>query len=282
MLSSLTKSSFTLCYVHFLPLLYIELILNSSSAFGIMSGRNVRVASSEQDLIDAVAELIITEARKAASEHGFFSIGFSGGSIVKIVSAGLLNRQSEVDWATWRVFFCDERYVALDHGDSNSRAVKDGFLSKVPIKPEQVFDLDPQLQLEAAAVDYSNKVQSVHGSEGLPRFDLLLLGMGPDGHTCSLFPGHKLLDETKLLVASISDSPKPPPERITLTYPVINNASAAAFIAAGAGKAAMVKRALEPKADEDNLPAGRVQLSNGQLIWFLDSGSAANLEKAHL
>lgn len=247
-----------------------------------MSGRKIYVASSEQDLINNVAELIVTEAKKAASDHGFFSIGFSGGSIVRIVSAGLLNRQSDVDWASWRVFFCDERYVPLDNSDSNSKAVKDGFLSKVPIKAEQIFDLNPELELSAAAEDYRKKVQSVHGSEGLPRFDLLLLGMGPDGHTCSLFPGHALLNEDKLIVASISDSPKPPPQRITLTLPVVNNASSAAFIAAGAGKAAMVKRVLEPAEGEDILPAGRVRPTNGQLTWYLDAGSAANLQSAQL
>ncbi|XP_065185194.1 6-phosphogluconolactonase-like [Sycon ciliatum] len=244
-----------------------------------MSSRQIQISASEQNLIDSVAELIIKEAQKAKDNHGYFSIGFSGGSIVKIVSAGLLNRQAEIDWTTWRVFFCDERYVPLDAADSNSKAVKDGFLSKVPVKPEQIFDLNPALELSAAAADYSSKVQSVHGSEGLPKFDLLLLGMGPDGHTCSLFPGHALLDEKDLIVASISDSPKPPPQRITLTLPVVNNARVAAFIAAGAGKAPMVRRVLEPGAGEDILPAGRVQPSDGQLIWYLDGGSAAELKQ---
>ena len=245
------------------------------------SGRAVRIASSEQELIQSVAALIVEEGRKAKEDHGYFSIGFSGGSIVKIVSAGLLDRQADVDWATWRVFFCDERHVDLDHSDSNYKAVFDGFLSKVPIPKEHIYTDDPALSLEAAAEAYAQKLQSVHG-QGVPSMDLLLLGMGPDGHTCSLFPGHPLLKESTKLVASISDSPKPPPQRITLTLPVVNNARCAAFVAAGAGKAPMIRRVLEPTEDEEPLPAAMVKPHNGQLIWFLDSGSSSQLQQSHL
>lgn len=93
---------------------------------------------------------------------------------------------------------------------------------------------------EEAAQDYTEKLKKAFGGKEF-KFDLLLLGMGPDGHTCSLFPNHPLLDEKKLQVAAITDSPKPPPERITLTYPVINNARNCIFAASGAGKADMVK-----------------------------------------
>lgn len=96
--------------------------------------------------------------------------------------------------------------------------------------------------------------------------------MGPDGHTCSLFPGHKLLDETGCLIAPICDSPKPPPSRVTMTYPLINNAKSCVFAMAGQGKAEMVKRILN---DKEDLPAGRVKPVNGDLYWIVDEAAAA-------
>lgn len=109
----------------------------------------------------------------------------------------------------------------------------------------------------------------------IPQFDLLLLGMGPDGHTCSLFPGHSLLDETHSLIAPISDSPKAPPCRVTMTYPLINKAHCCVFAMAGDGKAAMVKRILK---DKENLPAGRVHPISGNLYWILDEAAASLLD----
>ena len=111
-----------------------------------------------------------------------------------------------------------------------------------------------------------------------PRYDVLLLGMGPDGHTCSHFPGHPVLGEKALVVAPVIDSPKPPPARVTLTLPVLNAAAAVVFVCTGAGKKDVVRDILE--GEESDLPAARVKPTNGELVWILDAPAAQALEKA--
>ena len=113
----------------------------------------------------------------------------------------------------------------------------------------------------------------------LPQFDLILLGMGEDGHTASLFPGHPLLKETERWVAPIFDSPKPPPQRITLTLPVLNNARQVAFITAGASKADILPQVFEPGSA---LPAHLVQPASGKLDWFVDEAAAAQLKRIEI
>lgn len=240
---------------------------------------DVRVFSTKAELQTKVGEFLSLKAKEALKDHGFFSIAFSGGSVASLAPAGLLQQTDleSLQLAKWKIFFCDERYVELSNDDSNYNAVRKNFLSKLDeIKSENVFTIDPSLALEDAAKDYENKLKSSLGSH--PRVDLLLLGMGPDGHICSLFPGHPLLDVTDRLVAAISDSPKPPPSRITLTYPAINSACCAMFIASGSGKANVARRVLEDS-EPVPLPAARVKLTNGQVHWFMDQDAASQLKK---
>ncbi|XP_010642681.1 6-phosphogluconolactonase [Fukomys damarensis] len=146
-------------------------------------------------------------------------------------------------------------------------------LSRLPVPDSQVITIDPQLPVEAAAEDYARKLRQAFQGDAVPVFDLLLLGVGPDGHTCSLFPDHPLLQERDRIVAPISDSPKPPPQRVTLTLPVLNAARTVVFVATGEGKASVLKRILEDK-DGAPLPAALVQPHTGTLRWFLDEAAA--------
>lgn len=188
-------------------------------------GTEVHIVEKGEDALkQQVCDLIADRSKKALATHGKFSIGFSGGSAAKIVCSGLRTR-SDVEWGKWHVFTCDERHVDLSSEDSNIAYVKREFLDHVDIPPDNIYPINPTLDVNGAAEDYVAKIRKVFPDESrVPRFDLLILGMGPDGHTCSLFPNHPGLEEMTKLVIPITDSPKPPPQRITLTLPVLNNA----------------------------------------------------------
>ncbi|KAJ3255381.1 6-phosphogluconolactonase [Boothiomyces macroporosus] len=206
---------------------------------------------NNEALSSALDALLTQEAPKAIKARGRFTIALSGGSISNIMSLKVQNH----DTSKWHFYFADERCVPLDSSDSNYL----GFVSlfaKLNVPKENIHTINPDLVNDPskAALDYTTQIAKVFGP-GVPQFDLILLGMGPDGHTCSLFPGHALLD-CKDLVAAIFDSPKPPPQRITITYPVINAARYAVFIATGEGKAEKLHQIFDLGQD---YPAGRDQ-----------------------
>lgn len=233
------------------------------------------IGDNSSQVQSTVCDFIVSKARQAAQDHSKFSIGLSGGSVSKIVSLGLRDRK-DIDWSTWHVFYCDERLVPFSDGDSTHAYFQRELYDHVPIS--NIYPIDPSLTVGQAAEDYTTKIRTLFPGEGLPTFDLLLLGMGPDGHTCSLFPGHPGLAEREKLVIPISDSPKPPPCRITLTFPVLNNARCVAVISTGESKADAVKGCLEPAKGEQPLPAGMARPTAGELHWFMDEGASSKLE----
>ncbi|XP_022107539.1 6-phosphogluconolactonase-like [Acanthaster planci] len=240
-----------------------------------MAGRKVHVLQTA-DIPSAVCEFVAEQSKAAVRDRGVFYLGVSGGSVAKFMIEGLPKIQG-VEWDKWHVFFCDERLVPFDDSDSTYRIYRE-LIGKVNLPEGQIYPINPSLSVADAAKDYAAKVSNIpSGGDKFPVFDLLVLGMGPDGHTCSLFPGHQLLKEETLIVAPIDDSPKPPPCRVTLTYPVINSARCAMFASAGAGKADMVQRVLEGS-DGEPLPAARVQLKQGTVHWFLDTDAASKLQ----
>ncbi|KAF0695831.1 Aste57867_13351 [Aphanomyces stellatus] len=240
------------------------------------SGKVLHIGSTGDAVGSAVAKLVAELSQASIAASGRFSLALSGGSLPKILEKGLSSLKDGVDFSKWHVFFADERCVPLDHADSNYLACHDALFQHVSIPRSQIYTIALHDDPAVVAQDYTQQLSQLWGTE-LPRFDLILLGMGPDGHTCSLFPGHPLLDETHLWVASISDSPKPPPKRITLTYPVVNNAAAVAFVATGESKAPLMRHMLGVDAQTPSLPAARVHPTQGQTHWFIDEAAAAKL-----
>lgn len=241
----------------------------------------VHVFSAPQALGQAAAEFVVRLAAQAVAERGRFMVALSGGSLPKLVAPPLVAEplRSQVDWPAWHVFWADERCVPLDAPDSNYRGAREVLFDQVDIPAGQIYTLDDALDPTAAAAAYQATLAQVFqpAAGQLPGFDMILLGMGEDGHTASLFPNHPLLDETRRWVVPIFDSPKPPPERITLTLPIINHARHVAFIAAGAGKADVLAQVLGSGNRADGLPAGRVQPGHGDLHWFIDQAAALKL-----
>jgi 6-phosphogluconolactonase len=232
---------------------------------------------THDQLANAAAGTVCQLSALAIAKRGRFTVALSGGSLPKLLCPPLVTEPlySQVDWPSWHVFWADERCVPLTSPDSNYRLAREYLFDHVDIPPAQIYALDDSLAPAAAATAYQETLAQVfQPASDLPRFDLILLGMGEDGHTASLFPDHPLLDETERWVAPIFDSPKPPPERITLTLPVINNARQVIFLTAGPGKAEALSQITK---HTNRLPAGMVQPANGELHWFVDNAAAAGL-----
>lgn len=249
-----------------------------------MPSANVFSYPNSAEVASSVAEAVIKSQNAAIDNHGSFNIAISGGSLVSVLRKGLLNH-SQIKWDKWNIYFADERIVPLDHEDSNYGLTKKELLDHLPVQPK-VYTIDAELvaskaSSEEIAHNYANILETTlphkpiyidntnTQSKVVPKLDLVLLGCGPDGHTCSLFPGHKLLDEKDLTVAAIEDSPKPPPRRITLTKPVLEAATNIAFVAEGAGKAPIMKQIFEKQ--DVSLPATQVNLlAQNSVSWFVN------------
>jgi 6-phosphogluconolactonase len=256
------------------------------------------------NLSDSLADYILKSQKEAIDKRNRFTVAISGGSLPKTLTA--LISKPGVQWDKWQVsffspclhtpslrsapspkrhvFYADERVVPLDHADSNHKLALDTLFSKVAIPRDNIHPIDEsQLDdLEELSDAYEKeliKEFAQKDSARFPVFDLILLGIGPDGHTASLFPGHELLTENDRWVAYIEDSPKPPPRRVTLTFPVINHAARVAFVATGASKVQILSDILDTP--ELGLPAARVRpVAPGQLIWFVDDAASAQVKLA--
>jgi len=237
----------------------------------------IKISASHADLSRTVVTQIAKYAAEVTAQWGCFTVAFSGGSLPALVCPPLITEfADQTDWSAWHVFFADERWVPRQHPDSNYRLLREQLLDHVPIPTNQVYVMDEGLAPAAAATEYIAKLAVVFGTAQPPSFDLVLLGMGPDGHTASLFPDHGLLAESERWVAPIGDAPKPPPCRITFTLPVLNGARKVFFIITGANKAETLAQIMT-KPPSRTRPAGMVLPVDGNIEWFLDTDAAAAL-----
>jgi len=225
---------------------------------------------SEERYTSYLCEKIGDIANEAISSRGVFLLGVSGGSIISFLSEGLPKISS--DWSSWRVFLVDERLVPESDPESTYGLYKRKLLPSLP-SPLTFLAVDPGLLEDpaGAAKDYEAKLRSLWPSSDVDKAsfgmaDCLLLGVGPDGHTASLFPGHKALGVKDTWVTWVEDSPKPPPVRVSLTYTFINKASN--ILVAGKGKEKW--DILEKVQEGQDFPIGRVDNPGGHLEWILN------------
>jgi 6-phosphogluconolactonase len=244
------------------------------------STRSIEVFPTVPDLFRAGAEEFVRVGRAAIGAQGRFSVALSGGSTPRELYSMLATSYANFPWNRVYLFFGDERHVPPDDAESNYRMVKESLLDNIAIPAENVFRVMVENpDAEAAAADYEARLRqffAIRQGE-FPRMDLILLGMGTDGHTASLFPDSAALDEASRLVVA-NWVAKFNTHRITFTFPVLNRAAEVMFLARGADKADMVRQVLESK-DIPALPAQRVWPSDGKLLWMLDEAAAAKLTR---
>lgn len=222
---------------------------------------DVTVAPTPEAVAEALAQATEVSAREAIAARGRFNVALTGGSAAQALYPRLA--RAAVDWAKTHVYFGDERCVPPDDEESNYRLARACFLDAAGVPAANVHRVRGEAAPAQAAAEYER---------ALPVLDVVHLGLGPDGHVCSLFPGHVLLEEARLRVASLTDSPKPPPARVTLTPVALEEARALWFLVVGASKRAVVQAVRGGGAPQ--LPASRVEAKARACRWFLDEAAA--------
>ena len=247
----------------------------------------ITVAETPAALAEAAARLIVETAREAVAARGRFTIALAGGATPRETYARLSHPplRESMPWDRTWVFFGDERAVPPDHRESNYRMAHEALLSAVPLPLAQVFRMRAEAEdQDAAADEYAETMLKVFGAVPgeLPRFDLVLLGLGIDGHTASLFPNSTALKETVRWVVSVHAAAAAIPRRLTMTLPVFNAARCVTFLSAGSEKAKVVRtvlKAVRPVlVDAPPLPAAMVRPHAGSLEWLLDRAAASLLD----
>ena len=226
------------------------------------------------------ASLFVRAAKDAIDRRMRFVVAISGGSTPRKLY-GLLGSEeysSPIDWQRVHFFWVDERCVPKDHEESNFKASFDALLSKVSIPPKNVHRIKSEEDPEEAARNYENEIRSFFKTVDWPVFDLIILGMGADGHTASLFPGSKSLEERERLTVPVYLE-KPKINRITLTLPVLNHASQILFLISGRSKATILSEILENGHKKDRYPAGLINPAHGTLLWLIDQEAAGQLKR---
>lgn len=241
--------------------------------------RQVIVRADPQAVTEEAAQRVLAIAQQAVAARGQFTFALSGGSTPKALFQHLAQAPylDTIPWAHTHIFFGDERTVPPNHPDSNYRLAYETLLKHVPLAGKNVHRMAGEANdLPAAAEAYAAQIRQVFGlSEGAwPRFDLILLGMGDDGHTASLFPGTQALREQRALVV-VNDVPQLKTRRISLTFPVLNHAANVLFLVTGQAKAARLAEVLSG----GDYPSAQVQPVDGELVWLVDKAAREKMAR---
>ncbi|PPK96125.1 6-phosphogluconolactonase [Kineococcus xinjiangensis] len=243
------------------------------------AARRVLVHPSAEVLANAVAARLVTALADAQAERGEAHVVLTGGTIGTRALAALAQSPAReaVDWSRVHVWWGDERHLPAGDADRNCTQAEEALLRHLPLREENVH-LPPAADgagpdVDAAARAYAGELAAAAGGDGVPDFDVLLLGVGPDGHVASLFPGQEFVHEAQRTVVGVPDSPKPPPARISLTLPAIGRARQVWLVAAGAEKAEAVAAGLAG-ADVGSIPAAGAA-GREATLWLLDEAAAS-------
>ena len=233
-------------------------------------------------LAHRAAQYLVEMAGEAVSGNGRARIAISGGSTPMAAFRLMGDRtqpwRGRMPWDSLELYWVDERAVPPDHADSNYRMTREALLDHVPLRPEQIHRIEGELEPEVAAARYESELRNSFRLEGAesPRFDLVALGMGEDGHTASIFPRTEAIHEMSRIVTA-NHVPQKEAWRITLTWPVINRASSVFFLISGADKASVLKEVFIGPRDPERLPSQLIWPSSGILTLILDKAAAAYL-----
>jgi 6-phosphogluconolactonase len=237
---------------------------------------NLLVYETPEELAEAAAQDFVARAQVAINGRGRFAVVLAGGSTPKATYEVLARDYADrLDWGKVHIFFGDERTVGPDDEDSNYRMVRETLLSHVRVG--SVHRMRCELPPTEAATDYEEQLREFFGTNGVPAFDLILLGLGKDGHTASLFPETSALDVTDRSVV-VNPVLKLGTSRVTLTIPVINAAEAVTFLVDGEDKARALREVLEGDADPRACPAKFIRPEGGDLTWMVDRAAAGSLD----
>jgi 6-phosphogluconolactonase len=237
----------------------------------------VEVHEDAGALATAVAGELLTRLADAQAAGAEPQIALTGGTIADAIHRELarLSPASDVDWSRVVIWWGDERFVAPGDPDRNAAQAREALLDHVPFSPEKVHEMpstETAASVEEGAAAYADALRSFGSGE----FDVLMLGIGPDGHCASLFPGYPQLSVEDEIAVAVTDSPKPPPSRISLTFPALNRSRQVWFVASGDGKAAAVASALAEGTSVEETPSAGVRGSE-QTVFFLDRAAASQL-----
>jgi 6-phosphogluconolactonase len=240
----------------------------------IPKGSEIQVLADASALAEFASAQMIQIAKDAIAARGRFCIALAGGSTPHLLYTSLTRPEklAQIDWSSVLVYWGDERCVPPDDTESNYLMARQALLDHVPLPAENVHRICGELEPDRAAQMYEADLRQVSPGAKIPRFDLVLLGLGEDGHTASLFPGSPALSETKRWVVSVEHTVPPPPlvTRISLTLPVFNAAANLIFLVSGSGKAGIFS-CLMQKIDRPNgFPAQLIRPKNGRLVWAVD------------